>query len=124
VQRGRGHPAIYPARPDLAPGLRMAVHGRYLVLFRELPGENGVRIERVLHGARNLPRLLQPMAIWGVRPLPGAPFGRRWPDTASPRSFTPIRAANSPAPTSPACCCATASPSAWTGAAHGGTTCL
>jgi hypothetical protein len=52
VQRGRGHPAIYPARPDLAPGLRMAVHGRYLVLFRELPGENAVRVERVLHGAR------------------------------------------------------------------------
>jgi toxin ParE1/3/4 len=51
-------PAIYPARPDLAHGLRMAVHGRYLVLFRELPGENAVRVERVLHGARNLLRLL------------------------------------------------------------------
>jgi toxin ParE1/3/4 len=51
-------PDIYPARPDLAPGLRMAVHGRYLVLFRELPGQNAVRVERVLHGARNLPRLI------------------------------------------------------------------
>ncbi len=51
-------PDIYPPRPDLAPGLRMAVHGRYLVLFRELPGENAVRVERVLHGARNLPRLI------------------------------------------------------------------
>ena len=51
-------PDIYPARPDLAPGLRMAVHGRYLVLFRELPGQSAVRVERVLHGARNLPRLI------------------------------------------------------------------
>jgi toxin ParE1/3/4 len=48
-------PELYPARTDLAPGLRMAVHGRYLVLYR-LPGENTVRVERVLHSARNLPR--------------------------------------------------------------------
>lgn len=52
-------PDRYPARADLAPGLRMAVHGRYLVFFRDLPGEAAVRIERVLHSARNLPRLLQ-----------------------------------------------------------------
>ncbi|HEY6431253.1 MAG TPA: type II toxin-antitoxin system RelE/ParE family toxin [Acetobacteraceae bacterium] len=51
-------PALYPARTDLAPGLRMAVHGRYLVLYRDLPDENTVRVERVLHSARNLPRLL------------------------------------------------------------------
>ncbi len=51
-------PETYPPRPDLASGLRVAVHGRYLVLFREFPGQNAVRVERVLHGARNLPRLL------------------------------------------------------------------
>ena len=51
-------PALYPARTDLAPGLRMAVHGRYLMLYRDLPDENTVRVERVLHSARNLPRLL------------------------------------------------------------------
>jgi toxin ParE1/3/4 len=51
-------PELYPARSDLAPGLRMAVHGRYLILYRNLPGENTVRIERVLHGTRNLPRLI------------------------------------------------------------------
>jgi toxin ParE1/3/4 len=50
-------PMSYPSRDDLAPGLRMAVHGRYLVMFRHLPREGVVRIERVLHGARNLPRL-------------------------------------------------------------------
>ncbi len=49
-------PEIYAVRLDLA-GLRMAVHGRYLVLFRDLPDKNVVRVERVLHGARNLPRL-------------------------------------------------------------------
>ena len=51
-------PRSYPAREDFAPGLRMAVHGRYLVLFRELVSKDAVRIERVLHGARDLRRLL------------------------------------------------------------------
>jgi toxin ParE1/3/4 len=51
-------PELYPTRTDLAPGLRMAVHGRYLVLYRDLPGENTVRVERVLHSARKLPGLL------------------------------------------------------------------
>ncbi|HXT81652.1 MAG TPA: type II toxin-antitoxin system RelE/ParE family toxin [Acetobacteraceae bacterium] len=51
-------PDLYPARTDLAPGLRMAVHGRYLLLYRDLPERSTVRVERVLHGARNLPRLL------------------------------------------------------------------
>jgi plasmid stabilization system protein ParE len=32
-------PDICPARLDVSPGLRMAVHSRYLVLFRELPGK-------------------------------------------------------------------------------------
>lgn len=51
-------PELYPERKDLALGLRMAVHQRYLVLYRDLPGESTVRVERVLHGARNLPRLI------------------------------------------------------------------
>ena len=51
-------PELYPSRSDLVPGLRTAVNGRYLVLYRGLSGENTVRIERVLHGARDLPRLL------------------------------------------------------------------
>ncbi len=54
----RGLPTLYPARSDLAPGLRMAVHGRYLILYRDLADENTVRVERVLHSVRNLPRLL------------------------------------------------------------------
>ncbi|HIJ37431.1 MAG TPA: type II toxin-antitoxin system RelE/ParE family toxin [Rhodospirillaceae bacterium] len=51
-------PEAYTPREDLAPGLRMAVHGRYLVFFRDLPGQSIVRIERVVHGARHLPRLV------------------------------------------------------------------
>ena len=51
-------PALFPARPDLASGLRMAVHGRYLIFFRDLPDNSVVRVERVLHSARDLARLL------------------------------------------------------------------
>ncbi len=46
----------YVSREDLGPGLRMAALGHYVVFFRVLDGT--VRIERVLHGARNLPVLL------------------------------------------------------------------
>lgn len=46
-------PLGYVSREDLAPGLRMAALDRYVIFFRVLDGE--VRIERVLHGARNLP---------------------------------------------------------------------
>jgi len=49
-------PLGYVSREDLAPGLRMAALDRYLIFFRVLDGV--VRIERVLHGARNLPGLL------------------------------------------------------------------
>jgi len=46
----------YIARDDLAPGLRMAALDRYVIFFRVIDGV--VRIERVLHGARNLPVVL------------------------------------------------------------------
>ena len=45
-------PAAFPARDDLAAGIRMSVHGKYLILFRVV--ERIVRVERVIHGARNL----------------------------------------------------------------------
>ena len=47
----------YVGREDLAPGLRMAALGRHVIFFRVLNGQ--VRIERVLHGARNLPIVLE-----------------------------------------------------------------
>lgn len=49
-------PLGFPGREDLAPGLRMAALGRYVIFFRVIEGT--VRIERVLHGARNLPTVL------------------------------------------------------------------
>lgn len=52
-------PRAYTSRADLVPGLRMAVHKRDLIFFRELAPEAAVRIERVLHGARDLPSLFK-----------------------------------------------------------------
>ena len=49
-------PLAYPGREDLAPGLRMAPIGRYVIFFRAQ--EDAVRIERVLHGARDLPSII------------------------------------------------------------------
>ena len=45
-------PTAFPAREDIAPGLRMAVHGNYLILYRMQ--SDAVRIERIVHGARRL----------------------------------------------------------------------
>lgn len=49
-------PMGYVGREDLAPGLRLAAVERYVIFFRVI--DNTVRIERVLHGARNLPAVL------------------------------------------------------------------
>lgn len=48
-------PASFPAREDLAPGLRAARYGRYLIFFHEIVDE--IQIVRVLHGARDLQRM-------------------------------------------------------------------
>lgn len=50
-------PSSFPARDDISPGLRAARHGRYLLFFRETT--DGVRIVRVLHGARDLPSVIE-----------------------------------------------------------------
>ena len=44
-------PEAYPLRSDILPQVRMAVHGRYLILFTHT--EQQVRIERVIHGSRS-----------------------------------------------------------------------
>jgi toxin ParE1/3/4 len=49
-------PAAYRRRDDLTEGLRQAIHGRYLIFFTS--DEDGVVIERVLHGAGRLEDLL------------------------------------------------------------------
>lgn len=50
-------PASFAAGDDVSPGLRAARHGSYLLFFRETSAE--VRIVRVLHGARDLPRAIE-----------------------------------------------------------------
>ena len=45
-------PRAFRRRDDLAAGLRQAVHGRYLILFTL--GDEGIVIERFVHGARRL----------------------------------------------------------------------
>ena len=50
-------PRAFQRRDDLAPGLRQAIHGRYLILFTAGSGGDIV-IERVLHGARRLEDLI------------------------------------------------------------------
>lgn len=55
-QRIADRPRAFQRRDDLAPGLRQAVHGRYLVLFTA--DEKGVVIERIVHGARRLEDLI------------------------------------------------------------------
>jgi toxin ParE1/3/4 len=51
-----GHmPQAYPRVPG-SQGLRRVVHGRHLIFYREAGG--AVRVERVLHGARDYGGLL------------------------------------------------------------------
>ena len=55
-QRIAASPMGYVSREDLAPGLRMAALGRYVIFFRLI--DRTVRVERVLHSARDLPGVL------------------------------------------------------------------
>ena len=48
-----GHaPSIGTARPELGEGVRMLPHGSYLIFYRE--HETTLRIERVMHSARDI----------------------------------------------------------------------
>ena len=49
-------PSSFPTRDELYEGLRSARHGRYLIFFVEDGDE--VRVVRVLHGARDLQRVI------------------------------------------------------------------
>lgn len=50
-------PMLYRLRPEIGPDARMAVVGRYILLFRIL--DDKVRIERVVFGGRDLPSLFE-----------------------------------------------------------------
>jgi toxin ParE1/3/4 len=51
---------VYPhsgrERTELAEGLRSKPHGRYVIFYT--PSTQSVRIERILHGARDVEQLL------------------------------------------------------------------
>jgi toxin ParE1/3/4 len=50
-------PLGYVERPELKEGIRACAHGAYVIFFTV--DEQGVRIERILHGARDLGPLLK-----------------------------------------------------------------
>lgn len=45
-------PGIGTARPELGEGIYMLPHGRYLIFYRQT--QRSVRIERVMHSARDI----------------------------------------------------------------------
>jgi len=45
-------PLLFQLRPELGQDARLATQGNYIILFRIL--NNTVRVERVLHGSRDL----------------------------------------------------------------------
>ncbi|MEQ1495032.1 MAG: type II toxin-antitoxin system RelE/ParE family toxin [Novosphingobium sp.] len=49
-------PKSFPARDELRPGLRSALHRPYVILF--FIENDLVRIARVFHGARDIPQLI------------------------------------------------------------------
>jgi plasmid stabilization system protein ParE len=51
------NPLLYQLRPEIGEGARMAIVGRYVILFRTMA--EVVRIERVVYGGRDLLALFQ-----------------------------------------------------------------
>ncbi len=49
-------PYMGAARPELAPDLRSFVVDKYVLFYR--PIDNGIKVVRVLHGARDIEQLL------------------------------------------------------------------
>ena len=56
-RRVAGQPRLHRLREEFGPGVRGAVHGAYLILYTHRD-DGRVVIERVVHGARDLGRLL------------------------------------------------------------------
>lgn len=55
MRQAAERPESFPSRDDVREGLRSTRHGRYLIFF--LNRDEEVQIIRVLHGARDLPRV-------------------------------------------------------------------
>jgi plasmid stabilization system protein ParE len=67
-------PFLYQLRPEIGEGARLAVVGRYLILFRA--NSDRVRIERVVYGGRDLPQLFPDAEAAPSKATPGASTGR------------------------------------------------
>lgn len=57
VRRIGQNPLIYQLRPEIGDGARIAIVGRYVILYRTTP--KAVRIERVVYGGRDLLALFE-----------------------------------------------------------------
>ncbi len=57
IRRLGKNPLIYRLRPEIGEEARLAIVGRYVILFRTRG--RVVRVERVVFGGRDLPLLLQ-----------------------------------------------------------------
>jgi toxin ParE1/3/4 len=57
IQRIGRNPRLFRLRPEIGPEVRAISYGSYVILFTIR--EDAVRIERVVHGRRDLPRLLE-----------------------------------------------------------------
>ncbi|MGO4209375.1 type II toxin-antitoxin system RelE/ParE family toxin [Terriglobus sp. 2YAB30_2] len=57
IRRISQNPSHYQLRPEIGEEARLAVFGRYVILF-SIDGDS-VRFERVVFGGRNLPALYQ-----------------------------------------------------------------
>jgi plasmid stabilization system protein ParE len=57
IQEIAKQPELYRLRPEIGEDARLAVVGRYVILFRIRA--NTVRIERVVHGGRYLVQMLE-----------------------------------------------------------------
>ena len=68
VRRLGEFPDSAPLKPEIGPGVRSLVVGRYLLLYRV--GPNSVDVVRVVHGARDMKGLIEPSADpdWGPEP--------------------------------------------------------
>jgi toxin ParE1/3/4 len=51
-------PGMGQSRLELAPSMRSFPVGNYLIFYQ--PIDNGIEVVRVLHGARDLPRIFNP----------------------------------------------------------------
>lgn len=57
IQAVGQNPLAYQLRPEIGEGARMAIVGRYVILFRVTA--EAVRVERVVYGGRDLVSLFQ-----------------------------------------------------------------